>query len=244
MQTRRPSVQTLCALSVIAFVVACVAHEAVGHGFACLGTGGNITLVTSVYFRCQPSVPLVDAAGPLMNFVVAAASSLALGRLCHLPRLTAFLALLLAFSGLWSSGYLIYSAVANTGDFAFVLRDLSLEPRWLWRVCMGVAGIGLYWAILVRAVRFAPKGMPLSAAYVAVAVVAGISVLFYQGPTLPALKDAALESFVAPIGLLLVAGRQPSSNEPVAPNSRAIITLAVVVAALFWFTMGQGIYGA
>ncbi len=243
MQQAQPDTLTLCALSAMAFIVACAGHEAAGHGLACLGSGGSIALLTSVYFRCHPGMPLVDAAGPAMNLVVAAACAIALGRSLHKPTFQAFLALLLAFSGLWSAGYFVCSAVADTGDLAFVLRDLSLKPRWLWRVCMGIAGIALYRTILARATRFSPKGLPLRVAYAAAVAVACISVLFYRGPTLPALGDAALESCVAPLGLLLVAGRQPSSNEPTAPVSRAIVAGALAAIALFWFTMGRGIYG-
>ena len=96
---------TLCSLAALAFIGACVAHEAVGHGFTCLAAGGRVVLLTSVYFRCQPGAPLVDAAGPLMNLVVAATAAIALRVMRGHSNYSVFLALLVAFSGLWGAGY-------------------------------------------------------------------------------------------------------------------------------------------
>ncbi|MFT4246879.1 MAG: hypothetical protein QM581_02420 [Pseudomonas sp.] len=246
MQTKQSNV-TLCALSVMAFVTACVAHEAIGHGLACLATGGKVTLLTSVYFRCHPSVPFVDAAGPLMNLVAAGLSALAVRRCSQSSHARVFWALLLAFSGLWGAGYSIYSAIADTGDLAFVLRDLSLEPKWIWRIFLGISGIVLYRLIISNARDFLPRDRPLYLAYFSAVAVACISVLFYQGPILPALKVAALESAVAPIGLLLSGSRQKvmiPSDDPGFPASRIILALSVFITVIFWLTMGRGIYGS
>jgi hypothetical protein len=243
MHTDRLNISTLCSLAVIAFVAACAAHEAVGHGIACLSTGGTVTLLTSVYFHCRPSVPFVDAAGTLMNLVVAATLVLALHRTNQPSQRSVFLGLILAFSGFWGAGYFIFSALTNVGDLAFVLRDLSLEPRWLWRLGMGILGVWLYVKILRKASGLVPKGMPLFVAYCVVGVVACASVLFYQGPTLPALKDAAQESLLAPSGLLFIAFSRPSSQPIFVPASRSIIMAAAVTIAIFWFTLGKGISG-
>src|SRR5258708_35955427 len=54
---------TLAAIAAVAFIVACVSHEAVGHGGMCLAVGGRIALLTSVYFHCANGGPITHAAG-------------------------------------------------------------------------------------------------------------------------------------------------------------------------------------
>jgi hypothetical protein len=230
---------TLCALAAMAFVAACTAHEAVGHGLACLGTGGTVTLLSSVYFRCQPGHPLVDAAGTLSNLCVAAVFALAARRSRHDTARTAF-ALVAAFNGLWGTGYLIFSAVTDTGDLAFVVRDLALRPAWAWRLGMGLAGLWLYGAVWRNLAPFLPKGRPLLAAYCTAGAVACLSVLSYQGAALPALKEAAQEGLLAPLGLLFVAfSRHPSRVLPPASSRNVMLAGAIVVLA-FWLTLGRG----
>lgn len=230
---------TLCALAAMAFVAACTAHEAVGHGLACLGTGGTVGLLSSVYFRCQPGHPLVDAAGRLSNLCVAAIFILAARRSRHDTARTAF-ALVAAFNGLWGAGYLIFSAVTDNGDLAFAVRDLALRPAWAWRLGMALAGLWLYRGVLRSVAPCLPKGMPLLAAYCTAGGVACLSVLFYPGAVLPALKDAAQEGLLAPLGLLFVAfSRRPSRVLP-PPSSRTVVLAGAIVVLAFWLTLGRG----
>lgn len=241
MRSQTTSPWTLCALAAIGFVVACVAHEAVGHGLACLGSGGTVRWLTSVYFRCQPGRPFVDAAGPLANLCVAAACILAARRRrADTPRLA--LALIAAFNGLWGAGYLLFSAVTNDGDLAFVLRDLALQPAWAWRLGMGLAGAWLYLQVLRAIAPWLPKGRPMLAAYATAGTVACVSVLFHAGPVLPALREAAQEGLLAPIGLVVVALSRRSRAPLPLPSSRATVVVAVLVVATFWLTLGRG-YG-
>ena len=234
---------TLSALAIIAFILACTAHEAVGHGLACLGTGGKVTLLTSVFFQCRPSFPLVDAAGPILNLTLAAGAALAL-RHFPPPSVTGmFLGLLLAFSGFWGAGYCIFSAVSNTGDLAFALRDLSLEPRWLWRLGMGVLGLLLYGAIRRRAAAVLPGDRLLIVAYGATGAVACLSVLFCRGPILAAAQEAVMESLVAPVGMLFVMFKRPESEHPAAPASLGVVIAGIIFTVLFWLTLGRGFYG-
>ncbi|WP_369935975.1 hypothetical protein [Xanthomonas tesorieronis] len=230
---------TLCALAAMAFVAACIAHEAVGHGLTCLGTGGTVTLLSSVYFHCQPGHPFVDAAGPVSNLCVAAVFGAAAHRSRHATARTVC-ALVAAFNGLWGAGYLIFSALTDTGDLAFVVRDLALRPAWVWRLGMGLAGLLLYGIVLRSVAPCLPKGRPLLAAYCAAGGVACASVLFYPGAVLPALKDAAQESLLAPLGLLFVALSRRAS--PVLPpaSSRIIVLAGAIVVLAFWLTLGRG----
>lgn len=243
----RPSTPTLCALGAIAFVVACVAHEAVGHGGACLATGGTVTVLSSSLFRCTPPRVIVDAAGPLASLVTAAAAAW-LAHVAGEGLLRVFFALLLAIAGFWIAGELVSSAVTNTDDLAFVLRALAHRHRGAWRVVMGLTGAALYVGVMRRAARSLPAGPPLAAAYVAAGIVACVSALFYRGAIVPALREAALESLGASAGLLYLAlaprraVRDPRSSVAV-PSSRVVIALGVPVVLLFWLTLGRGIVG-
>jgi hypothetical protein len=242
----RVSTSTLCAIAAVAFIIACVAHEAIGHGGLCLIMGGEIKLLTSVYFRCVPGRPVVDAAGPTMNLIVAilAAAMLANKRRSDLSR--AFLAFLIAFNGFWGAGYLIFSAFTNTGDWAFVLRDLSAQPIWLWRIIMAAAGIYLYGVTLRYIAPHLPLGWPLLAAYLVVGAVACASTLFFTGAILPAMQEAAQESLLASVALIYLAFRRSPSQQTTVlsvpiPHNRSILIFSVLLVVLFWMLLGRGI---
>ena len=53
---------TVGAIGVAAYMIADVAHEAIGDGIACLAHGARISLLTSVYFRCSSRSPFVTGA--------------------------------------------------------------------------------------------------------------------------------------------------------------------------------------
>ncbi len=248
MNSKDVSISTLCALAAAAFVVACVAHEAIGHGGACLATGGTIKLLTSVYFRCAPSRPVIDAAGPLTNLVVAAIVAGLLLKTVKSNLLRPFLALVRAFNGFWGAGYLIFSAITNTGDWAFVLRDLQLQPLWLWRTAMAPLGAFLYVVSLRLVAGHLARGTPLFAAYTVAGIVACSSTFFYPGAILPAIQEAAKESLLAAVGLVLLAFRRSQSHLPAGavtvPFSFPILALSAFIVVLFWLILGRGISDA
>jgi len=235
----------IAAIAAVAFIVACVAHEAVGHGGMCLAVGGRVTLLTSVYFRCTNGGPLTDAAGPLMNLIVGVACwSLVRNRpLASRSRL--FFVLAMAFNLFWGGGYFIFSALTNTRDWAFVLRDLSLEPRWLWRLLMGVLGVGIYVRTVQAVARHFPSGTPLVWPYLVAGIVSCVAALFYAGPVLPALREAARESLEANVGLLFLAYRRSKqAHAPSPPGlvaySNGWLLFSALVTLLFFLVLGRG----
>jgi hypothetical protein len=235
----------LALMGAVAFVCACVAHEALGHGGVCWLTGGHVVLLTSVYFRCQPGLPIIDAAGPLTNLIVAGFTALAVSRYAHTARARVLGALILAFNAMWGAGYLVYSACTNDGDWAFVLRDLDARPLWLWRILF--AGIG-FW-IYLKAMGFIaphlPSGALLLSAYIAAGAVALGSVMLNPGSLLPALLTAAEESLLASVGLLYLAlarrdrflDREALAGEPARPW---LVTLGLLLVAVFLLSLGRG----
>jgi hypothetical protein len=239
------SYSTFAAIAAVAFIVACVMHEAIGHGGMCVAVGGHVTLLTSVYFHCTKGGPLTDAAGPLMNLIVGVVCWLLARKRPLISQSRLFFVLAMAFNLFWGAGYFIFSAVTNTGDWAFVLSGLSLEPQWLWRLLMGALGIVIY----VRSIRVVathvPPGTPLVWFYIVAGVVSCVAVLFYAGPTLPAVREAAQESFGANVGLLFIAYRkskQPHTlpSPSLVAHSSAWLLSSALVTILFLLVLGRG----
>jgi len=236
---------TLGAIAAVAYIVACVAHEVIGHGGMCLVVGGRVTLLTSVYFRCTKGGPLTDAAGPLMNLIFGIVCwSLARTRpLASQSRL--FFVLTMAFNLFWGAAYFIFSAVTNTGDWAFVIRDLSLEPSWMWRLLMGVLGVVIYVSSARAVATHVQPGTSLVWPYLSAGLVSCIAALFYFGPVLPAVREAAHSSFGANIGLLFLAYRR--SKQPYTSPSPGLVAhnngwllFSVLVIMIFFLVLGRG----
>jgi hypothetical protein len=238
------------AIGALAFMLACLAHEAVGHGGLCIALGGRITLLSSVYFRCSQSHPLVDAAGPAMNLVAGAACWGVLAVRAPASRhWRAFLALGMAFNLFWGSGYLLYSAVGGEGDWAFVLRDLALQPPWAWRWAMGVLGAVLYAGSLRLVGAKLPPGLSTTLAWVVGGLASCVAVLFFRGAVAPALSQAAWESVGAAAGLLLLARGVPAmtlvrgaaSAHARDRGGQGWVAAAIVAFAAFVATLGRGL---
>src|SRR3954469_9700508 len=149
----------------VAFVCACVSHEAIGHGGACLATGGRIVLLTSVFFRCEPGSSFVDAAGTIMNLAVAGLAWLTFARSTPSSTLRLFAIFVFAFNALWGTGYFIYSAVLDTGDLAFVWRVNPLAAPWLWRLVLGGVGVFLYSRAMRVMAPLLPPKLPVLLVY-------------------------------------------------------------------------------
>jgi hypothetical protein len=239
------SYSTFSAIAAVAFIMACVAHEVIGHGGMCLAVGGRVTLLTSVYFRCTKGGPLTDAAGPVMNLIVGAACwSLARNR-PQASQSRLFFVLAMAFNLFWGAAYFIFSAVTDTGDWAFVLRDLSLEPRWLWRLLMGVFGVGIYVRSARAVATHMPPGAPLVWPYLVAGVVSCVAALFFAGPVLLAVREAARSSLGASVGLLFLAYRRSkqahaSPSPSLVAHSNGWLLFAALVTMLFFLVLGRG----
>lgn len=237
---------TVAAISVLAFILACVVHEVAGHGGMCLIVGGHITLISSVYFRSTGGGVLTDAAGPVMNFIIGAICWLLLRRWAAPPILwRLFLIFALAFNLFWGAGCFILSAVTNTGDWTFVLRQLELEPVWIWRVVIGVIGLFIYrWTMRFLASQL-PSGTPLFVPYLAAGIFSCFAALFFFGPVAPALREAALEGFGVGIGFLLLAVNRPKQKTNPQPDlvvtaGNAWLFAAAVLGVIFIATLGRG----
>ena len=151
----------LTAQGVLAFALADVSHEALGHGLATVAVGGKAVMLTTCYFNSSGHYSRwIPAAGGLMNLAVGMAALAALrlnsspsSRLG--PRLRCFLVLVAAFNLFFAFGYPAYSGMARFGDWAAVIS--GLEPQWLWRVLLVLISVaGYYGTMRLLAVPIAP----------------------------------------------------------------------------------------
>ena len=139
----RDDAPTVAALAALAFIVADVAHEVIGHGAAFLALGGRSFIMTTTRWidlgahadaagRMYVGVEhgelygrIFSLAGPLGGLLFAALAGLALHGLPHAGvRLRLFLWLTLAFNLFWEIGYLIESGGLGIGDWAEAVRGL------------------------------------------------------------------------------------------------------------------------
>jgi hypothetical protein len=252
----RPSVLTVASIGAIACVAADMVHEALGHGTASWLTGDRILALSTVALQNADASRFVSAAGTSANCIVGILSLLVLRRLRTLTPLAYFLWIFGAYN-LLNSGYLVVSALSNSGDWANVIAGLS--PSWLWRCFLGLVGLALY----VLAIRWLAAFMFDMAnhgevalgdlrrfvvpAYLAGGAVMTIASIFNPiSPSLILLSGAGA-SVGLNVGLLLLPAmvadktrRQALVTRPM-PFSVLWFTVALVVSALFIGVLGPGI---
>ena len=243
---------TVCALAVIAMCAATAAHEALGHGGACLLLGGHIELLSSSLFRCDLRSGWIDPAGPGMNLLAGLVALIARkGLPPGFAKTRLLLLLVTAFSFFWEGGYLMRAMALRDGDLYFFAQFILSDVAF-WMRAIGFA-VGL--AIYMLAIRTTSRALSemfdtregrrvARYAWIAATLAAGAAALAYRGePLWPDLRDALLEIGLASVPLLLI----PRANE-YAPQARAIIGrswpvigTAMVVFVAFAMTMGRGV---
>jgi hypothetical protein len=155
--TTADDLPTLGALGVVAFAIADVSHEALGHGLATLAVGGRVDLLTTCFLNSSGNYSKwIPASGGLANLAVGLCSVKVLrssaGWSGHCRY---FLVLVAAFNLFFAFGYPAYSGIARFGDWAAVIS--GCEPHWLWRVLLIlVSVIGYYGSMRLLAKPLAP----------------------------------------------------------------------------------------
>lgn len=134
---------TIASIGIIAYILANVLHEGLGHGGACLVTGGKAIVISAVHMECSVDNRLVMAGGSIMN-VAAAALFFALGRITGRtsPRLKYFFWLSMTVNLFMTAGYLAFSGIGGFGDWAMFIQGLG--PQWAWRAGMTIVGAATY----------------------------------------------------------------------------------------------------
>jgi hypothetical protein len=250
---------TLVSLGIVAFVIAIVVHEGMGHGLATLAVGGKPVMLTTCFFSSSGSLNRwIPAAGDIANVVVGLLSVLALLLLRTAgPHIRYFFTLVLAFNLLFAAGYPAYSGIAAFGDCAAVISGLS--PAWLWRVLLvAFSVISYYLSLRLLAVEMQPFcGSESSEAQTRlrritlIPFVAALGAASLAGALNPSgwtiIFTAALPGAAASFGLTQLdhfsAVRVNDSSLPAGTISRSVgwILAAVAILVIFVGVLGPGI---
>ena len=245
-QTMPDDAATVVAAGVLAATLAALCHETVGHGLGCVIDGGRITLLTSIWFRCQGATSLTDAAGPLAS-LIAGLAAFGLLQIEETGRVARFFLIMFgAVSLFWFAGQLIDHAAINGDDWGIIAR----RHHWpaIWRpIAIVVGAAGYAGAIALTAAALRRKGAPgwqtIGLGYAASAASAVIAGLIWQ----PAPLRSALEGFltlgIAPLGLLFAAKRAGRDSGDPCPIPRAWpwISTSVLVYVIFLLVQARGL---
>jgi hypothetical protein len=146
-----PDVWTIVAIAIVATVCGDVIHEALGHGGACLLSGGHPLALSTVHFECNGEGRLVAAGGTIANLIAAVISWAVSRCVRQSTRWRYFFWLSMTINLYVAGGYFLFSGIANFGDWAGVIQGLS--PAWLWRVGLTVLGAVTYLLFMWIALR-------------------------------------------------------------------------------------------
>jgi hypothetical protein len=250
-------VLTVCAISVLAEILADVLHEGLGHAATALATGARSGVLTTVAWSSGFDSRLVAAGGTLANLAAGMIFWIALRSATRASvRLRFLLFTSLAFNLFAGTGYFFFSGVTNFGDWAVVIS--GLHAHWLWRTLLVVSGIGAYFgAVLVvgtALVRYVgvqrnDAGRLRKLTYIpyfsSVLLLCAAGLLNPIGIQL--MWQSALPGAAgAHSGLLWLRYYIPKGTIPERPSdgidrSYVWITVAVVLSLVFIFVLGRGI---
>jgi hypothetical protein len=252
---------TIAGIGIIAYILANVLHEGLGHAGACVLAGNKPLAVSTVYMECSADTRLVMASGTLMN-VAAGALFFALERMTGRtsPRFKYFAWLSMTVNLLTAAGYFAFSGIGGFGDWAMFIQ--GLRPQWAWRAGMTVFGAVAYmlvvWLSLLelrpligsdKKQRFV-RAVPLSKIpYFTGGILAcGAGLLNPQGLILVALSAAA-STFGGTSGLLWMINWLRGSRIPFGSEAEPMpirrswpwIATAGILALAFVVVLGPGL---
>ena len=240
---------TVIAVGVLAATLAAICHETLGHGLGCLGSGGHVTLLTSIWFRCSKGSPITDAAGPAGN-LVAGLLALALLRNCRANATPRFFLLLSAALNLfWFTAQLSFESLTHRHDDWY--WALQMGPPGLWRAVGAVAGIGGY-MLVARTVgasireQGGPNADAIRLAYAAAAASAILAGLAWRPESIRSAVEGFLTLGVTPLVLLSIARRAArgggdDAGARTVPRSWAWISVCAVVFGAFLWVQARGV---
>ena len=117
---------TMCAISLVAAMIANVVHEGLGHAATALLTGTQSGVLTTVAWSSYFDSRLVAAAGTLANLAAGVVFWIGLRRAAGASvRLRFFLLISLAFNLFTGTGYFFFSGATNFGDWAVVIGGFA-----------------------------------------------------------------------------------------------------------------------
>jgi len=257
---------TIIAISALAYALANVVHEGLGHGGACLLFGARPTMFNAIFFNYDETTAsdavqrAISAAGSIVNVVVGLPLvGLLRSRASLSPHWRYFLWLFAAVNLLTAFGYLLFSGIGGIGDWSRVIQ--GAQPALLFRLALVVPGALLYFVVAPRLLMPAldpflgrdPEARVARARRLSlIPYFAGAATLVLAGLLNPlGIKIVLISAAAASLGgTSLLAWyptipRTPSSYATDVPLgiTRSIpwIVAAVIATAFFVFVLGPGI---
>jgi hypothetical protein len=248
---------TVCAISMVAGMIADVLHEGVGHALVALLTVAPSGTLSTVAWSSAYDSKLVAAGGTLVNLASGGMFWLLLRnskRASSQVRL--FLLLCCAFNLFTGTGYFFFSGVSNFGDWAVVIAGMKAHV--FWRVLLVVVGLLAYWfaAVTIGTALVRYVGVPLHETprirlltivpYVSSVVLSCLAGLMNPIGLTLVLVSALPASAGANSGLLwmryYVSKRTVPDTIPQPVGRSGIwIALSIAIALPFVFVLGRGI---
>jgi hypothetical protein len=153
---------TVIALSVLAYTLAVLFHEYLGHGVACLTLGAHLSELGAYYVVCQYAgmtdinIRLVALAGPLVSLIIGALGLVTFDRIPTSAAHGRYWVWLFGTINLMTAaGYLLFSGVTGLGDFGTSRDGLlyQISPERIWRVALVLLGVAGYALVIYLSLR-------------------------------------------------------------------------------------------
>jgi hypothetical protein len=256
--TGRDDALTICAAALLAWMLAGMSHEGIGHASTALLTGTpSGVLSTMAWSSTYHTTRLVRAGGTLVNLAEALVFWLALRAARKAsPQTRVFLFAACTFNLFTGSGYFFFSGVSNFGDWAQVVA--GLQPHWMWMALLTVTGVIAYYAslramgaALVRYVGIPRAEKPRMKKLTWNLYFSALVISVAAGLVNPLGIKVVLESAVAAsaggnAGLLWLRYYVPKGTAPLRADesvgrSYGWIATAAVLAVPYIFVLGRGI---
>lgn len=251
----RDDLPTLIAIGVLAAMTASLSHELVGHGAACLATGGEIRLVSTILFRCDGASAVSNLGGPLGNLVWGLlALMLTASRIVAHRTGRLFLLTTAAFSLFWFFGQLAETVLGGSNDWIFAAAEARWPPVWpVVALVAAAVGYDVTRRALTRAMRTLSAGEGAAAdrrrfltPWLSGTLAMMAAALLFGGDRLGGFRDAGLAFGVAGLGVPLacaLASRFGGTGQDIGGWGRRPVWIAAAAMgyAVFCLTMGLGI---
>lgn len=262
---RRASVDrlTVIAIAVIAYAIANVSHELIGHCTMAVLVGTRCKVLSSTYIPLASEIPtwkynIIVPAGCAANFIAALVClALLRTRQTAQPTVRYFLWLTMCVNLFLPSTYIAVAPIIKFGDSYILIHELPRQ--WFWRSVVALLGAVLWWFSfqLCRAELGKLIGVGGNAArsiawklvapaYVAGGIITVASALFSQLEAKWAQLQAAGGTFGLTIWLLLLPFVIPAPVKPLTHSfmlTRSVrwIVAGVLSALIFVGVLGRGI---
>jgi hypothetical protein len=249
----KDSIPAVAAIGLLAYATSDIAHHALGHGAACLASGGRIVSLSSIFVDCSRTGTAIDLSGPFANLLIGLVALL----VCRIAARAAlpmrlFLVLVASFNLLWFAMQLVFSAITATDDWAWAMHELHITGPV--RAGLIIVGALLYLAtVRFTAAELSPlEGPPARVRTIVLTVwlTAGVfacaTAALDHHPLAAVLRHAAPQSLANSIGLLFVprlTAKMTGAATMEAPLTRSTlwVVAATIVAAVSIILLGPGV---